>query len=97
MTIPLRAWITLGRQNTRKGSTIRSPTGLGQSKWCEVALVNGQRLRLWGQITSADEGNHSASCMPSLCRMQLPAEAVNAPPHWNRLASRTGFEPVLPT
>jgi hypothetical protein len=67
MTFSLRAWIIFGKQNTRKGSVIRSLTGLGQSKWCEVALVNGQRLRLWGQVTSPNEGNYPPAKLVEDC------------------------------
>lgn len=53
----LHFWIILGDERVRKGSVIRSLTGLSREGYCDVALQNGQRLRLWTAITSANEGN----------------------------------------
>jgi hypothetical protein len=67
MAFSLRVWIILGKQNTRKGSVIRSLTGLGQSNWCEVTLLSGQRLRLWAQVASLNEGRNPSKDFVASC------------------------------
>ena len=68
-------WIILGERNTRKGSVIRSLTGVGQSRWCEVALPSDPRLRLWAQVRSLNEGN----CPPAKSVEDCLEDGANQP------------------
>ena len=54
-TFSLRFWIILGKQNTRKGSLIRSLTGLGRGNHCEIGLISGQRLHFYAGVRSLNE------------------------------------------
>lgn len=51
----IHCWVLLGDQGTRKGSVIRSLTGIPREQHCEVMLDNGQYLRLWAAVMSANE------------------------------------------
>jgi len=56
----LHVWVILGRNSTRKGSVIRSLTGLHGAKDCDVMLVSGQQLRIWAQMRSINEAEEEA-------------------------------------
>jgi len=79
----VRAWVILGKENTRKGSLIRSLTGLGREGWCDVTLVSGQRIHLYTRITSVNEDpklmsrNEEDRYMPS----RLVDDCVKSDPH----------------
>lgn len=51
----VHCWVLLGEQGTRKGSVIRSLTGLPREGHCDVVLDNGHYLRLWTAVMSANE------------------------------------------
>ena len=52
---PLHAWLLIGTENTRKGSTIRAMTGVAREKDTEVGLASGQIMRLWTKVMSINE------------------------------------------
>ena len=53
--VQLHCWIILGRKKTRKGSLIRSLTGIPKKNHFDVMLSNGQWIRLWTAVMSANE------------------------------------------
>jgi hypothetical protein len=54
----IHAWIILGKKNTRKGSVIRSITGVTSKKVVDVSLASGLRLNLWSAVMSLNEGGN---------------------------------------
>ena len=48
-------WTLIGRQNSRKGSTIRALTGIARERDIELVLSTGQQIRIWVRVRSINE------------------------------------------
>jgi hypothetical protein len=45
----------MGKEDSRKGSTIRALTGVSKEREIEVALLGGQEIRMWTRVRSLNE------------------------------------------
>jgi len=48
-------WTLIGRQNTRKGSTIRALSGIDRDKDVEIMLCSKQQIRIRVRVSSVNE------------------------------------------
>lgn len=99
--VSLHCWIVLGDQGVRKGSLIRALSGRGQQGHFDVMLANGQNLRFWTAIMSANEGNNPeppdqwvAGCTPppAAGRPNLVAARQNILAAFRFSIGRPGYE-----
>jgi hypothetical protein len=50
-----QVWALIGRQNCRKGSTIRALSGIDREKEIQIMLCSQQQISIWVRVSSVNE------------------------------------------